>query len=191
MIDGVKASLIQALSSRRREIRQRWDMLLRLERIETPLANPDVLVHMIDWTLDKIFDELRGRKAFISGEPTSSVAALRAVCRCGKNPFLGHFLAGEQAVLEALVLTQSGDASPDPAHRGNAVAELYLAINAIARSEIESLCSLCKNRPLSKRQFRTVFDHIEIRLEPSKSQKDADVRGTPTATHPQAGGRHD
>jgi hypothetical protein len=48
MIDGVKASLIQALSSRRREIRQRWDMLLRLERIETPLANPDVLVHLID-----------------------------------------------------------------------------------------------------------------------------------------------
>jgi hypothetical protein len=191
MIDGVKASLIQALSSRRREIRQRWDMLLRLERTETPLANPDVLVHMIDWTLDKIFDELRARKACTCGEPTSSVAALRAGCQCGKNPFLGHFLAGEQAVLEALVLTQSGDATIDPAHRGNAVAELYLAINAIARGEIESLCSLCKNRLRSKRQSRTALNHVEIGGEPSKWQRDADVRGTSRATHPQAGGRHD
>jgi hypothetical protein len=149
MIDGVKASLIQALSSRRREIRQRWDSLLRLERIETPLANPDVLVYMIDSTLNRIFDELRGRKAFIGGEPSSSVALLRADCPCGKNPFLGHFLAGEQAVLEALVLTQSGDASLDPAHRSDAVAELYFTINAIARGEIETLCSLCKNRPRS------------------------------------------
>jgi hypothetical protein len=50
---------------------------------------------------------------------------------------------------------------------------------------------LCKNRPCSKRQLRTVFNQIEIRLEPSKSQRDADVRGTPRVTHPQAGGRHD
>jgi hypothetical protein len=86
---------------------------------------------------------------------------------------------------------QSGDASLDPPHRDNAVAELYLAINAIARSEIESLCSLCKNRPRSKRQSRTAFDHVEIRREPSKWRRHTDVRGTSRATHPQAGGRHD
>jgi hypothetical protein len=60
--------LIRSLSIRRREIHRRWEVLLRLERPETPLANPDALVHMIDWTLDTVFDDLRGRMVYRGGD---------------------------------------------------------------------------------------------------------------------------
>jgi hypothetical protein len=143
---------IQALSDRRHEIHRRWEALLRVERTDTPLANPDALVHMIDWTIDEVFKELRSKKIYRSGEPRSNVAALRADCHCGHNPFFNHFLAGEQALLEALVLVQTEEPSLDPVHRDTSVAELYLVINAIARSEVEAICSLCQHHLGAKTQ---------------------------------------
>jgi len=142
----MKENVIRVLSRRRHEIHQRWEALLRLERVTTPLANPDALVHMIDWTLDRVFKELRGRRATRPGPAPSSVAAVRGSCECGHNPFLAHFLAGEQALLEALVTVQKEASSPDPVHRGTEVAELYVAINAVANREVESICALCTRR---------------------------------------------
>jgi hypothetical protein len=147
MIAGMQERLIRALSGRSRDIHRRWEELLRLELPATPLADPDALVHLIDWTLDRVLNELRSRRAYRASEPNCRVAALRACCSCGHNPFIKHFLAGEQALLEALVLVQSEEPSQDPVHRDTAVAELYLTINEIARGEVESLCSMCRNRP--------------------------------------------
>jgi hypothetical protein len=145
-VADMQECLVVALSRRRHEIHRRWEELLRLEGEETPLANPAVLVHLIDWTLSRIFDQLRDRKTRNAGKSPRKVAALRAHCACGHNPLLKLFLTGEQALLEALVLVQVGDASLDPSHRDTAVAELYLVINDTALREIDALCSVCRNR---------------------------------------------
>jgi hypothetical protein len=162
MVGRMQERLIRSLSDRRREIHRRWDALLHLEPAETPLANPDTLVHMIDWTLDKVFNELRSRIAYHCGERPRDFASLRAHCHCGNNPFFKHFLAGEQALLEALVLVQSEDASLKPVYRDTAVAELFLVINEIARCEVESLCSLCMNSPRPKRQSSVALEENEV-----------------------------
>jgi hypothetical protein len=136
-------SWTRALVARRREIRQRWEALLRLERTRSPMADPDNLIHLIDWTLDQVFGELRNRKAPHRGGSFPRIAALRAPCACGRNPYLDHFLAGEQALIEALVLAQAREPSLDPEHRETAVAELYLALHQVAKREVESVCSIC------------------------------------------------
>jgi hypothetical protein len=146
IIAGVQRHVIKALSSRRHSIHRRWEELLLLERADTPLANPAALVHLIEWTLDRIFEALRSRKAYLVGAPSRRVSALRAHCACGHNPFIKHFVACEQALLEALVLIQAEDPPPDPARRDTSVAELYLVIHEIARREVDSLCSVCRNR---------------------------------------------
>ena len=47
--------LMSALLARRSQIRGRWEALLRVERASSPLANPDALVHLLDWTIDEVF----------------------------------------------------------------------------------------------------------------------------------------
>lgn len=143
---------IRALAARRREIRRRWESLLRLERADSPIADPDNLVHLIDWALDTVFARLRGNKAWNGGGHPPKIAELRAGCQCGRNPYLNHFLAGEQALIEALVLAQAEEPSLDPAHRDIAVAELYLVMHAIAQCEVESVCSLCRQHQHRKVQ---------------------------------------
>lgn len=148
----MKECWIRALAAHRREIRWRWEALLRLERTDSPIADPDNLVHLIDWTLERVFAQLRRRRTHNGGVARPTIAALRAGCQCGHNPYLNHFLAGEQALIEALVLAQAHDPSLDPAHRDIAVAELYLVMHTIARSEVESVCSLCQRYPHPRTQ---------------------------------------
>ncbi len=123
---------------------------MRLERADTPIADPDNLVHMIDWTLDKVFAELRSHKACSTATLPPTIATLQAKCYCGLNPFFKHFMAGEQALLEALVLAQSEEPSPDASLRDAAVTELYLVTHALAKCEVEAFCSLCQHRPRQK-----------------------------------------
>lgn len=151
MINSMQECWIDALHERRQEIHRRWEALLRLDRANGPLAEPDNLVHLIQWTLAEILGEIRRRRTSRRDEPPpSAIANLRAGCRCGHNPLFNHFMAGEQAMLEALIQIQAGDPSFLPDHRSTAVAELYVAIHAIAARELELLCSLCAKRPPSR-----------------------------------------
>jgi len=135
---------VAALNARRRDIHQRWEALLRLEGADGPLAEPDNLVHLIDWTFDEVLGEIRRRKASRRSEaPPSAIATLRAECHCGHNPLFNHFIAGERALLEALIQLQAAH----PLRRSTAVAELYVAIRAIAMREVNLLCSMCAKRP--------------------------------------------
>jgi hypothetical protein len=143
---------IRALVGQRRKIRRRWESLLRLERAASPIADPDYLVHMIDWTMDTVFAGLRGNTPWVGGRHLPRISELRAGCHCGRNPYLNHFLAGEQALIEALVLAQAAEPLVDPAHRDIAITELYLVLRAVAETEVESLCSLCKNHRGKKLQ---------------------------------------
>jgi hypothetical protein len=138
----VDASLVEALRARRSAIRRRWDDLLRVERANTPLAHPDTLIHLLDWSLDELLAALAGGAAVEGPAADRS----RPACPCGRNPFLNFFVAGEQALLEALVLAQTEILPLTPALRDGAVAELHLAVRERARSEVEAICSVCQRR---------------------------------------------
>ncbi len=139
-------SFLHDLRVRRREIHIRWEALLRTERVNTPLANPDALVHLIDWTLDQVFAELRHACNQPRHEVRPAVAEARPECSCGRNPLLAFFLAGEQALLESLVLLQASASKLDPVERDEELAELYRVIREISRREIESFCAVCQHR---------------------------------------------
>src|SRR5258708_9894049 len=95
---------LRVLIARRGDLHARWEALLRIERINTPLANPDALVFMIDWTLDELFGSLLRPNP--RHRSSHECTATRAACPCGRNPLLAYFAAGEQALEEALILEQ-------------------------------------------------------------------------------------
>lgn len=136
---------IRALRDRRKEIRARWEALLRIERVNTPLANPDALVFMIDWTCDEIFAALS--HAHARRRPARGVdPRSRGECPCGRNPLLIYFAAGEQAMEEALILEQASRPGLPPAERDAEFEELQLTLREISRREIESFCAVCQYR---------------------------------------------
>ncbi len=136
-------SLVEALHERRPAIKSRWSDLLHIERAATPLAHPDTLVHLLDETLDNIFEALRGH--LVDDEPASlSAPAARPFCECGRNPFLHYYMAGERALLEALILTQAETRPCDAPTRDLAVLDLYLVVRRFARGDVSVFCSVCQ-----------------------------------------------
>jgi hypothetical protein len=157
---------IEALEANRSEIHRRWEALLRLDRADGPLSDPDNLMHLIDWTFDEVLAEIRRRKILRRREPNPpTIANLRARCHCGHNPLSHHFVAGEQALLEALIQQQAADPTTDPQHRSTAVVELYVGIHSIAEREVELLCSMCIKRPQARRMASPAMIGLSARGE--------------------------
>lgn len=142
----MQESLLNSLCAQRSAIHARWDILLRTERVTSPLAYPDALVHLIEWALDQVFQSLRDPAIRKKAEHAGGRAAARPECPCGRNPLLAFFLAGEQALLEALVLEQASHLPIDPCERDTALNQLYYVIRAMARREVEAFCSVCQYR---------------------------------------------
>jgi hypothetical protein len=142
----MQESLLNSLCAQRSAIHARWDTLLRTERVTTPLAYPDALVHLIEWALDQIFTSLRDPVIQKKAEHAGGRAAARPECPCGRNPLLAFFLAGEQALLEALVLEQASHQPIDPSERDTGLNQLYYVIRAMARREVDAFCSVCQYR---------------------------------------------
>jgi hypothetical protein len=120
--------------------------LLRADRANTPLGNPDALVHLLDWTLDEVFGALTkpaARRRLSRSVPT---AGDTPECPCGRNPLLHYFAVGEQALEEALILAQASLPMLDPLERDAAMEELNLVLHQIARREIEAFCGVCVHR---------------------------------------------
>ena len=136
--------LLNSLCGQRQRIHARWDALLRTERVTSPLAYPDALVHLIDWALDQIFTTLRDPNTRRKAEHAGGRATSRPECVCGRNPLLAFFLAGEQAMLEALVLEQAAHLPIDPRERDSALTELYYTVRTMARREVDAFCSVCQ-----------------------------------------------
>ena len=140
--------LLDLLRARLAPIRQRWEALLRIERVNTPLANPDALVHLIPGTIEEILK--------VAAKPQRAPLTLGEVraerlpaCECGNNPYLAFFLAGEQSLVEALVLVQT---ELPPARRAESdVAELIRAIRRLGREEIDAFCDICVHRGCSRK----------------------------------------
>ncbi len=108
-------------------------------------------MHLIDWSLDEVLHEIRRRKpSHRDDAPPPAIAALRSECHCGHNPLFNYFFAGEQALVEVLIHVQADNPQLDPLNRSTSVAELYVAIRAIAKRECELLCSICPKHPRPK-----------------------------------------
>jgi hypothetical protein len=144
------AELIRKLHDMRPQIRMRWEVLLRIERLHTPLANPDTLVYMFDQTLDSILAELPGKPRRSAGpKPT---------CQFENNPMRVYFTALEQALLEALVHAQSAQPKPEPGQHSQAVSkrtaaamELSATVRRIARREIKAYDEIYQSQSLKQR----------------------------------------
>lgn len=117
---------------------------MRIEPVRTPLANPDALVHLIRTTVSEILRAV----AKLPAGPARSLKSVQSVrlptCECGNNPYLAYFIAGEQAMVETLVLLQ---AELPPSDRLEAdVADVIHVVRETARGEIEAFCGLCTHR---------------------------------------------
>lgn len=143
----MQESLVTSLCAQRPEIHARWDALLRTERVTSPLAYPDSMVHLIDWALDQLFHALREPAVRRRAEHSGGRAVSRPDCPCGKNPLLAFFRAGEQAMLETLVIEQASHRPVEPHERDSALNELCYAIRAMERREVAAFCAVCQNHP--------------------------------------------
>ncbi len=143
-------SLLLALQERRPQIRARWETLLRIERVETPLANPDTLVFMFDLTLDAVLNALPGRPR----EPLQS----RPRCRCDCNPMRVYYFALEQALMETLIHLQAEQPALSAKSRVAAVTELCTTLRRIARQELAVFDQICRRR---KRRTRLAAKPVE------------------------------
>ncbi len=138
--------LLEPLRAARTAIRREWETLLRTEPVVTPLADPDLLSHMIDRTLDEVLGALSPSHPSHRPVRPTSYASIRDQCDCGRNPLLAYFLAGERALLEKLILVQAGLRDLAPEKRDKAVTEVYLVLHKIARRDITGFCSVCQHR---------------------------------------------
>lgn len=134
----MKEDLLRTLDRRRPRIRARWEALLRLERPPTPLAQPDILIHLFDHTLNEVLS--------IVPRPLPESSVNRPDCQCRCNPLRLYFATLEQALLEALVLAQVEDPDLTPIERVASVGELCQRLRHVAQRELTLLDGLCRNR---------------------------------------------
>ena len=139
----MQGKIIKALQERRAQIRARWEALLRIEKVTTPLANPDTLVFGLDHSLDEIFAALR--------QPPSSSAEAAQTKAEGPSPWRAYFRAGEQALLESLVLLQAEMQSLDPAARDTSFGNLKTVINNLTQREIGAWAGICQQTAKPRR----------------------------------------
>lgn len=142
----MRNDLVHTLHSRLPQIRARWEALLHVEPVNTPLAYPGALVHLLDWTLGQIFDGLAHPTLTHPNDRRPTCADYRHACACGRNPLIAYFTAGEQAVREALVLAQAAAPTLTPAERDGSLLQLDAVFRNIARREIDSFCGVCQYR---------------------------------------------
>ena len=137
-------TMLRTLQSLRPTILERWETLLRAEPVTSPLANPDSLVYLMDWTLDRFFHALRGplsrRRISDRGSNKPADGEERSLCACKMNPLLAYFETGEQALIQATLPVL------EPREREATLSALRLAMQAVAKREIDTFCAVCQRR---------------------------------------------
>lgn len=138
-LPDVSPELITALTARHARIQQRWREFLRVEPVASPLGDPKTLVFGIEGYLREIFGLL--------WYPPADLPEEQADCACGRNPLRGFFVAGEQALMETLVLEQAGRPALARGDRAQDAAELRRAVRFVAHRELSALAGLCQLPP--------------------------------------------
>lgn len=127
------------LCARRDQILKTWAALLMAEPVTTPMAEPHLLAHLFDRTLDRIFKRLK--------RPPDELQPKPFHCACGRSPYLAFFRAVEQALLETLVLVHVENVSSlSTTKRARDLAELRAVVRLIGNEEIGLFGSVCQKR---------------------------------------------
>jgi hypothetical protein len=135
--------VIAALRDRADSIRQRWEALLRVEPVLSPLAHPDTLAFLIPASVEQMLAWLNNEPAQFSHlNPT--LRSRRTPCLCGDNPYVPYYKAGEQALLESLILVQAELQTLTT--RDADLAEFHGVFRALADRDIEAFCEACNSR---------------------------------------------
>lgn len=148
IIETMHESTLSALHAMRPDLRKRWEVLLRAEPVSSPLASPDSLVYLMDWTLDRVFKAIRSAspRKRSRHRPTETQMRPSNGCECGMNPLLAYFTTAERALLECVFLADSPLPPMTPGEREVCAAEIQLALQAVARQEIDTFCAVCQRR---------------------------------------------
>ena len=148
----MQESIVSSLLGARQNLRTIWEKQLRSEPIRSPMANPDSLIYLMEWTLNELFARLRDEAngPVVPEGLISRDDSIAAICDCGGNPFLTYFGSARKAVLAWAGSTHSpiSDLSGDEKRR--CVQELLSALEVVARREIESFCSVCQYQRMDK-----------------------------------------
>jgi hypothetical protein len=147
-------NLQHTLQGLRPTILERWEVLLRAEPVSSPLANPDSLVYLMGWTLDRFFTALRGplsrRRITDRGSNKAEISDVRELCVCKMNPLLAYFATAEQALIQtALPILQ-------PRERESALSAVRLAMQVVAKREIDTFCAVCQRRHATSTSVESV-----------------------------------
>ncbi len=126
---------LRALLAHRHTLFLGWAARLRAAPVKSPLGHPDTLVHLMDRTLDQVFQELANPASPRRRQPKLSAD----FCRCGHNPMVAYFATA--ALAFQTTLAQCADETPITCDDVEAVNR---ALNRMARREIVTLCGLCQ-----------------------------------------------
>jgi hypothetical protein len=137
----MEPGFIEQLRFRAYPICSQWETLLRLERPDSPLANPDALRYLIPETFNEVLEALE--RIGLEPERSDSVPAVPP-CGCGKNPYRAYYQAAERALLEATVLIQA-QSGRKPRYPGE-IASVMCAVRTLAKRDIEGFCGICSYR---------------------------------------------
>lgn len=134
-----------ALDALRPVLKQHWIARLRLAPAAPPgtgLVTPDMLVFMVDGTIDRLVASLGGTTARRPARPARFNSS-RAGCHCGLHLLLSYYLAGAHALRETL-----------PADLGFARPEVLRCFTRLAHEEMNALCDACNHHGGSLCQLR-------------------------------------
>lgn len=132
--------LLESLKAHRSSLRTRWEHKLRALPPSSAMADPDALVHLMEWTLESLFQELTN-KARRGQRPPAAVP-----CRCGMNPLIAYFVTAEDALLEIIFIEGKSWLALDPEVRETEVAWVRNALQRVASREIDAFCAVCRHQ---------------------------------------------
>jgi hypothetical protein len=127
----VRQRILCLLNSQRPDLKLRWGERLRARPIRTAMAEPAILGHLMDETMDQLVAQLTRQRP---GKSTR-VRKFEDRCSCGLNPLLAYFSAGEETFLEFL----AAEASIEAPLRTFFLGQWRL----LAQREVDALCGSC------------------------------------------------
>ena len=134
IVERMNERSLRLLLAHRATLHSQWAARLRAAPVNSPLAHPDTLVHLMDRTLDQVFHELQ------HPTPRRRQSSLpKGFCGCGQNPLIAYF---DTAFL-AFQTTLAQCADETPISRDD-VDDVKRTLTRIARNEIMTFCGLCR-----------------------------------------------
>ena len=105
------------------------------------MALPELLIPLMDWTLEALWTDLRKGRSRPAIEPDWA-----SLCGCQANPLTGYFLCAKDT-FAALFETESSQLPPmSPGEKQMCALELMRALDRVATREIQTFCSVCQQK---------------------------------------------